>query len=128
MTAPTTLVVRSGVVETPAGRAEQLTAGIYGIIEDLNAGVARGDQSIVVDFRVEAQAGGPPWPNALAYLAAVRGLVQSLTLELTAPAPAVNVVVSTDAEAADRDRTIAYLHSEDGLFARGTTFDLRSAT
>lgn len=126
MTEPTTLVVRSGSIASPADRARQLTDDVYGIIEELNAAVARGDESVVVDFRVEAVPGGPEWPNALAFLAAVRGLVQSLTLELTAPAPAVNVVVSTDAEAGDRERTIAYLHSADGGFARGTTYDLRS--
>lgn len=122
----TTIVVRSGRPASSDDRAAQLTDRVFEVIEALNGAVGRSDASIVVDFRMEAAKGTSAWPNALAFLQAVRGLVQSLTLELVHPAPAVNVVVSSDAEAEDRDRTIGYLHSADGQFARGATYDLRS--
>lgn len=123
----TLLRVTSGTPKTRASRAEQLTTQVFEIITRLNQGVERGDRTIVVDFRVEPKLGDAAGVTANAYLEAVRGLVQSLTLELTEPAPAINIVVSDDLEPSGRDRTIEYLSSEDGRFSRGTTYDLRSS-
>ena len=67
-------------------------------------------------------------PIISATVAAVRGLVQSYTLECGPDAPPVNLLLTTSEQVEDRARSWRYLDSEHGGLARGATFDLRSAT
>lgn len=67
-------------------------------------------------------------PTIAATVAAVRGLVQSYTLECGPAAPPVNLLLSTPDQVEDRAASWRYLDSEHGGLARGATFDLRSAT
>lgn len=122
----TRIVIDAGEPVTAEQRAAQLTDRVWEVIEALNAAVARADEAVVVDVRTPGARGDAAWPNVQAFVEAVRGLVQSLTLELPSPAPAINIVVSSPAQESARGGTVEYLFSDDGRFSRGTTYDLRS--
>jgi hypothetical protein len=64
---------------------------------------------------------------AEAVVEAVRGIVQSASLEASTAALRLNVVVAAPADDDDALRTLGYLSSADAGFVVGSTFDLRSA-
>lgn len=121
-------VVRPLRAADPGDRDVLLTDGVFAVIEHLARSTreAGGGRS-VVDVRVPDEVP----PNALAgteaFVEAVRGLVQSLTLETTPQSPACNIVVSAERQSASRDRTVQYLVGPHGDFSRGSTYDLREA-
>ncbi|MFB2585886.1 hypothetical protein [Herbiconiux liukaitaii] len=106
------------------GRDRLLTEGVFEVIEFLT-GAARTapEGAAVVSLVVTASPASAPTTEA--YIEAVRGLVQSFTLERDPSTPAVNIVVSGPGQEQDRAATLAYLSSVDGRFSRGTTYDLR---
>jgi hypothetical protein len=111
----------------PRDRDLLLTEGVFQVIEFLvESSSSLTDGRAIVDVRLGDDAGVGALPGALAFTEAVRGLIQSLTLETDPHSPATNLIVSTESQAAARDRTIAYLTSPGGGFSRGASYDLRS--
>lgn len=82
----------------------------------------RNGLSVAIDLR---SAGTGSRGRQEAVIQAVRGLIQSYTLEARHPVLPVNVVLSETSQSSDRDATWRYLADADGAMARGATFDLR---
>lgn len=110
-----------------ADRTRLLTEGVFYVIEFLVASSAQSHGgSMVVDIRLADDIAPAALPGAYAFTEAVRGLVQSFTLEAPSETPAANVVISTVGQDAARSRTFDYLASSGGTFSRGATYDLRN--
>lgn len=118
-------VITVATAEFSAPRATLLTESLFSVIEAVNASVSRGDARTIVDLQLP-RTRGEGWWNTWAFVQAVRGIIQSVTLELWKDAPAINLVISEVDQQAPRKRTLAYLSSADGGFSRGATYDLRS--
>lgn len=121
-------VVRPLRAAEPADRDALLTDGVFAVIEHLarTSQQAEGGCS-VIDLRIPDDVAADSLAGTEAFVEAVRGLVQSLTLETPPQSPACNIVVSSEGQSASRDRTIHYLISPHGDFSRGSTYDLREA-
>jgi hypothetical protein len=101
-----------------------LTEGVFEVIRFLvEAARTAPEGAAVVSLVVTASPASAPTTEA--FVEAVRGLVQSFTLERDPSTPAVNIVVSGPGQEADRSATLEYLSGVDGRFSRGTTYDLR---
>ncbi|CAN5372821.1 hypothetical protein BH09ACT1_BH09ACT1_03850 [soil metagenome] len=128
------LSARNGVCSVTLTRSTQprdrdllLTEGLFQVIEFLvESSSSLPDGRAIVDIRLGDDAGVGALPGALAFTEAVRGLIQSLTLETDSRSPATNLIVSTESQSAARERTIAYLTSPGGGYSRGASYDLRS--
>jgi hypothetical protein len=109
--------------EGAADRARLLTEGVFEVIEFLNRSGAGAAEAVVVHLIDES--GPASAPSTEAFIEAVRGLVQSATLERESSTPATNIVVTRRDQEEERTQTDAYLAGPDGRFSRGTTYDLR---
>ncbi len=128
--APTRIVVTVQLADagtdTAAARDALLSDGIVDLVAAL-VRTATGSTAVAVDLRCDTD--GPEAVRAVeAFVAAVRGLVQSFVLERSAPAGPVNLVVSTSGQDGERDVTWRYLGSADGGFSWGACYDLREET
>jgi hypothetical protein len=103
-----------------------LTEAVFAVTRFLVECSALKDGRAVVDLRLPDAPLGESLPGAYAFMEAVRGLVQSMTLETGPHAAASNVLVSTESQCQAREATLAYLTSEGGGFSRGATYDLRN--
>ena len=121
-----TVSLSDGRADPAAARDALLADGIVDVVAAL-VRTATGSTPVAVDLRCDAD--GPAAVRAVeAYVAAVRGLVQSFVLERSAPAGPVNLVVSTPGQDTERDVTWRYLGSADGGFSWGACYDLREET
>ena len=98
-----------------------LTQGLAEIARAITDATRNG-LSVAIDLR---SAGTGSRGRQEAVIQAVRGLIQSYTLETRHPVLPVNVVLSETSQSSDRDATWRYLADADGAMARGATFDLR---
>jgi hypothetical protein len=108
-------------------RDELLTDGITAVIAALTQATGVASRGVVVDIRVP-QTGRHDRASAHreGFIAACHGLVHSYVAERRSEIVPVNVLVTAAGQDDDRQATLAYLGSEDGEFARGSFFDLRS--
>lgn len=105
------------------------TEGIQTVVQFLVESVDRQHQgSVVLDVRTTDPMPKALAPTHLAYVEAVRGLIQAHTLEQGPAAPPTNLVVSSHDQDEARKRTLQYLQSEGGSFSRGATYDLREGS
>lgn len=119
------LVVLSDV---PSVQEEEalLTRGIHDVAQFLVKSAGNGpDRSTIIDLRTSNTFSPPSAPACFAYIEAVRGLLQSHTLERGPAAPPANLVISSYGQHQARERTTQYLESPGGSFSRGATYDLR---
>ncbi len=122
----TTIVVQPGLPKLPAARKTLLTDSLFEIVKGLNASVRSQDGRTVVDVRVEDRLPDSARLTTAAFIAAVKGVIQTLTLELPPESPTtVNLIVSLESQSNERQRTSQYLLSDDGGYSLGTTYDLR---
>lgn len=120
------LTVVLAEVQTAQDEEALLTRGIHEVVRFLVESAHSGpDGSAVIDLRTSETLSVSSAPACYAYIEAVRGLLQSHTLERGAAAPATNLVVSSADQAEARERTLQYLGSPGGGFSRGATYDLR---
>ncbi|UOR01364.1 hypothetical protein MUN77_14720 [Leucobacter allii] len=121
----TVIVAEPGEPETQEERAGLLVDRLFEIVEGLNRSVAAKDTRTVVDVRIADGLSDAARVNVAAFVAAIKGTIQALTLELPVGAPNVNLLVSGSGQDGDRERTTRYLLSEDGGYSAGTAYDLR---
>ena len=111
----------------PHDRNTLLTEGVFAVIEFLVASTDSAHRGrAVVDIQLPEQLPLDALPGAYAFIEAVRGLIQSHTLETPPESPATNLIVSTAAQSEARQQTLHYLASPNGGFSRGALYDLRS--
>lgn len=112
-------------IGSDAGRDELLTDGVFSVVTFLSDSMSESSvesATVVIAVGEESHA-----PASQAFVEAVRGLVQTFTLERSGTNPASNVVVCADSVTnPDVKEALEFLQSTGGQFSRGSTFDLRS--
>lgn len=119
------LIVLSDV---PSVQEEEalLTRGIHDVAQFLVKSAGNGPEgSTIIDLRASDALSPSSAPACSAYIEAVRGLLQSHTLERGPAAPPANLMISSHGQREARERTMQYLESPGGSFSRGATYDLR---
>jgi hypothetical protein len=99
------------------------TTGVELLSQDL---VNAADRRVAVDIRLPDAPSAPDVARHEAVVELVRGLVQGYVAESGRTIEPVNVVVSTESQAVDREATWRFLGDQDGGLARGATLDIRS--
>lgn len=100
-----------------------LTTGVHQLAGDL---VTAAGHRVAIDIRVPDTPSAEDSGRCEAIVELARGLVQGYVAESGSSIEPVNVVVSQESQAADRDTTWRFLGDVDGGLARGATLDLRS--
>jgi hypothetical protein len=117
------LTVDTTIITTISHLDSALTDGLVEIVRVLTDSTQNRKRAVGIDLRAT---GSDPLGAQETMIEALRGLVQSYTLETGHPVPPVNMVVSQPDQAHDRAATWRYLADPDAKMAWGATFDLRA--
>lgn len=122
------LEITFGDTASPDARDELLVAGTEALVTALVTATAGTSAGVALDIRTADDAApGLASAHRAAFIDACHGLVHAYVAEEGTAIGPVNIVVSAEAQQADRELTLELLASPDGEFTRGAVIDLRDA-